>query len=355
MPNTIKYSTTGDTLSLKKGNLFIGVGDVGKGPSTATQTYNGVSPVASGYTIYIYNPAQASNVSFYSANNDGELITFTNGIAGQTFTGVTQCLNWYATQTNYVCVNIDYESIVTNGLSLNLDAGFTPSYTSSGTTWYDLSYGGNNGTLTNGPTFNSNNGGSIVFDGVDDYINNIGTVNDYNFIFSAGTFSVSFWMKKAANNTRYTIAGNTLTNSEKGYTIILEYGISGFGDNCLRFSVVGNAVNTRLIAGSTADNTMTSTDWAHCAFTCQNPDKIGQWYINGVASTTTTRVGSGNANQGTYYSGPAVRTLNVGRSNWTSTLLPFNGNISQFSIYNRALSATEVLQNYNAQKSRFGL
>jgi hypothetical protein len=250
-------------------------------------------------------------------------------------------------------------NIVTDGLVLNLDAANPRSYAPpfNGTTWQNIAPVSSSvtGSLTNGPTFNSSNGGSIVFDGVDDYIDNIGTVNDYNFIFSTGTFSVSFWVKKAANNTRYGIAGNTFTNTEKGYTILLEYGISGFGNNCLRFSVPGNAANTRLIAGSTADNTITSTDWTHCMFTCQNPSKIGQWYINGVSSTTTTRVGTGNANQGTYYSGPAARTLNVGRVNWTSTLIPFNGNIAQFSIYNRALSATEVLQNYNATKTRFGL
>ena len=60
--------------------------------------------------------------------------------------------------------------IVTNGLVLCLDAGNTKSYSGSGTTWTDLSESATNGTLTNGPTFNSDNKGSIVFDGIDDYI-----------------------------------------------------------------------------------------------------------------------------------------------------------------------------------------
>jgi hypothetical protein len=243
---------------------------------------------------------------------------------------------------------------VTDGLVLYLDAANPNSYLSGSTIWNDISRSGTNGTLTNGPTFSSANGGSIVFDGVDDYIDAIGTTSDYNYIFSSGTFSLSFWIKKSANNVRYVIAGNTLTNSEKGFFIIAEYGISGFGDNCLRMTVTGNQTNFRLIAGSTNDNTL-GTSWTHCTFTCQNPDKIGQWYINGVASTTSTRVGSGNANQGTYYSGPATRTLNIGRANFTSTTIPLNGNIAQFSIYNRTLSASEILQNYNATKGRFGL
>ena len=60
--------------------------------------------------------------------------------------------------------------ISTDGLVLCLDAANTKSYPGSGTVWSDLSRGGNNGTLTNGPTFNSGNGGSIVFDGVNDYV-----------------------------------------------------------------------------------------------------------------------------------------------------------------------------------------
>ncbi len=61
-------------------------------------------------------------------------------------------------------------NIVTNGLVLHLDAANTKSYSGSGTTWTDLSGNGNNGTLTNGPTFDSANYGSVVHDGVDDYI-----------------------------------------------------------------------------------------------------------------------------------------------------------------------------------------
>lgn len=244
--------------------------------------------------------------------------------------------------------------IVTDGLVLYLDAANNRSYPGSGTTWTDLSKNVYTGTLTNGPTFNSLNNGSIVFDGSDDYIDNIGTTSDFNFIFLQGTFSVSFWFKRPINNTRRVICGNTLTNTEKGWFIILEYGISGFGNNCLRFQVSGGLINTRLIAGSTNDNTI-GTDWTQATFTCQNPDKVGQWYINGILANTTTRVGAGNANQGTYYSGPSARTLNLARSNFSSTSIPLNGNISQFLIYNKSLSAGEVLQNYNTTKSRFGL
>ena len=170
MPNPIKYSTGSETLALKKGNLYIGTGDVGKGPSDTTGYYNGVSPSSGGYVIYMNKTGAPGNLSYHNAPTDEALISFTNNLAGQSYTGVNQCLVYYAGQTDKVCVNRDYESIITNGLVLNLDAGFTPSYPTSGTTWYDISTGGNNGALTNGPTFNSGGGGSIVFDGVDDYV-----------------------------------------------------------------------------------------------------------------------------------------------------------------------------------------
>jgi hypothetical protein len=73
--------------------------------------------------------------------------------------------------TDKLATNFDYENIVTDGLVLNLDAGFVGSYPTTASTWYDISGNDKNSTLTNGPTFNSANSGSIVFDGVDDYVN----------------------------------------------------------------------------------------------------------------------------------------------------------------------------------------
>jgi hypothetical protein len=246
-----------------------------------------------------------------------------------------------------------YGNIVTNGLILDLDAAKRDSYPGTGTTWNDISGFQTNGTLTNGPTYSTSGAGGIVFDGVDDYIDSIGNTTSFDFMGSTGNFSIGVWFKRNANNTRAVFIGNTLTNSEKGFFMGFENGISGFGNSCMRFHYTGNAVNTRLIAGSTGDNTITTTDWIHCFFTVTTGNYVGQWYINGIPSTTTTRVGSGNANQASYYSGPSTRTLNVGRSNFSSTSIPLAGNIATIQIYNRALTAQEVLQNYNATKGRY--
>jgi len=91
-----------------------------------------------------------------------------NGVTGFTDSGTA--MKYLMDSGKYFVNKGDYLGIVTDGLILNLDAGWYPSYSGSGTTWKDLSNNGNDGTLINGPTFNSLNGGYIVFDGASDYV-----------------------------------------------------------------------------------------------------------------------------------------------------------------------------------------
>ena len=325
MPNAIKYSTTGDTLSLKKGNIFFGVGDVGKGPSSATTYYNGVTPSAGGYTIYSYNASQTSKLSFHTATNDAALITYTNGVSGQNFSTAAQCLNWYATQTNYVCVNRDYEGVVTNGLVLNLDAGFTPSYTSSGTTWYDLSYGGNNGTLTNGPTFSSANGGSLVFDGADDKVQT-------SYGPTLGDFTICIWFKDNTSPQYGRLVDKSYTG---GFWL-------GRNDNNSN-SWGGGIKETSFPYGRFL--TLTDGQWNYLVSTRSGTTHT--LYGNGIVNTTSGTVTSSNLDSTTFAIGAWSGNDSYGQV--------FKGNIPVVFVYNRALTPTEVLQNYNAQKSRFGL
>jgi hypothetical protein len=322
MPNTIKYSTTGDTQSLKKGNFYFGVGDVGKGPTSGTSYWNGITPPTSGYTIYIN---KASNgPSMYVANGDTQLINFTKGFSGQNFTGATQCLNWYLGQSNYACVNRDYESIVTSGLVMLYDAGFTPSYSTSGLTWYDLSYSGNNGTLTNGPTYSSSNGGSIVFDGTNDYVN---CGNSASVQINQGT--ISAWVKTSSpgSSTRGIIAkqGNYGLFTIDGVLIAYDWGNS----------------STRTTGINIADGTWKNVTMTFTTNT-GSPSNNAIIYLNGTAVLTTT----------IKYLGDSVE-LQIGNGGIVSQYI--SGNIAGASLYNRALSATEVLQNFNALKGRYGL
>jgi len=142
-------------------------------------------------------------------------------------------------------------TIVTDGLVLALDAADKNSYPGSGTTWNDLA-GSNNGTLTNGPTFDSGNGGSIVFDGVDDYVNlsNLG-------------LPTSFFTCQCVFKYDTTVSGNTLINlnysyPNSGYLIRQNYGpIIVFTNNGNETSISSNtSISTNTIYHLTVIKTM---------------------------------------------------------------------------------------------------
>ncbi len=343
MPNAIKYSTTGDTLSLKKGNIFFGVGDVGKGPSSATTYYNGVAPTTGGYTIYSYNSSETSKLSFYSATNDVNLITYTNGVSGQNFSTVIQCLDWYATQSNYVCVNRDYEGIVTSGLSVCLDAGYIPSYPISGTTFYNV--GNNNNTLSftllNGITYSTDGGGSLVFDGTDDEV-----VSDDRYTMVSG-MTWSIWVKRTSD-------GNVFNMMMSNFIPYMAFRGTNSGSDINRYQV-----SYRTITGGTTSQrnlyttgaTFSNNIWYNFTYTLlydlQNQLATAKIYVNGVFNTS-----SSNYTDSLYQPSIGSR-LRLG--NYTNNQYPFPGNIAILLLYERVLSDSEVLQNFNSQKSRFGM
>ena len=250
-----------------------------------------------------------------------------------------------------------FGSIVTNGLVLNLDATNQASYPGSGTVWRDTSGYNRSGSLTNGPTFLQERGrGSIVFDGVDDYIDNVGDTSTYSFIQNTGIFSINFWFKINTLNTRYAILGNTGTQVEKGFFLAFDYLSSFYGFNNLRIIAYRGSSGNQIFNGATNDNIVTDTNW-HNGCYINNNSLIGQWYVDGIPVTTTSRYNPADASapDGILSTGDSTRTLNIGRFNFSSTIIPYKGNISSVQIYNRALTASQVLQNYNALKSRFGL
>jgi hypothetical protein len=328
MPNSIIYNVSTQSLALKKGNFYIGTGDVGKGPTITTGYFDGVSPASGGYVIYVRNSAGKNLI--YGAPNDSQLILITNRIAGTSYTTVNECLVYFAGQTDKMVLNRNYESIVTNGLVLNLDAGFTPSYPRSNTTWYDISLSGNNGTLTNGPTFNSDNGGSIVFDGSDDY----GVTSPTNFT-ANNDFTYEIWVKSDQYITSRGILGN------KGY-----WSTGGQG------AVIGNISQPQTIYGYVTTNTghfdISSNvgptyGWTNVIMRRSNNDL--RFFINGAQQGSTQTIsGTVTDVSDKFWLG----SYNNGNTPWL-------GNMAIARVYNRALTSTEILQNYNAQKGRFGL
>ena len=212
--------------------------------------------------------------------------------------------------------------IVTDGLQVFLDAGNTRSYIGSGNTAYDLSGSGNTSALTNGPTFNSSNLGAFVLDGSNDYI----LVNSQANILS----------KTAYTKIAYIYISNFSTSNN-----IISGGFSGqhafwmFGTNKLNAGHNG-AWNTVVGATSLSLNT-----WYFAAVTYS--DSTGwKLYLNGredgTSATTTTFNGNQEIVIGAYSSGNN-----------------FTGRIASVQVYNRVLSASEIVQNYNATKRRYGL
>ena len=328
MPNAIKYNTSAETLALKKGNFWIGTGDVGKGPTSNTGFYNGITPPTGGYTIYL-NKA-SGGPSIYTVSTVSELTGLTSTIAGQSLTTSGACLNWFATQTDKMIFNIDYPAIVTDGLVLNLDAGFTPSYPTTATTWYDVSSGGNNGTLTNGPTYSTSNGGVIVFDGVDDTL----SVPDNAVLDFTVNLTSEVWIN---------------LNLYKDISIINAKGNGGGQIKAYNYLFVGS--NTS-IAFRFSDGINDQSSPVISKFILPE----GIWgHVVGVLDTTAIRIYLNGVEIGT----ATTRTINPNPNNSplyiSGPTYSLNGKIAISRIYNRALTATEVLQNYNAQKGRFGL
>ena len=224
--------------------------------------------------------------------------------------------------------------VVTNGLVLALDAANTKSYPGSGTTWRDLSGNSRNGTLINGPSFNNTEGGSISFDGVDDYVN-----TNYN----AGTFSqftIHAWIYKT-NTTKAFILNAAGTATPPA--IILGFGIelyetiayfdAAFGstDAYAEFPFTGNGWNCWSLV---YDGTQTGNS---------NRLKV---YLNAVPKSLTFT--------GTIASSiPSSDVFYLSRRPWVVEYSLCR--IANVYMYNRPLSLPEVTQNYNAQKSRFNL
>jgi hypothetical protein len=338
MPNAIKYNTSAETLALKKGNFWIGTGDVGKGPTSSTGFYNGITPPSGGYTIYL-NKA-SGGPSIYTVSTVTELTGLTSTIAGQTLTTSGACLNWFATQTDKMIFNIDYPAIVTNGLLLNFDAAFTPSYPTTGTTLYDTSSFGNNGTLANGPTFSSANGGGIVFDGVDD------TYSITGISLGTSALTIDCWFKYQDNSIYYPsicFAGDYPSgDGQTGW---------GFGsvnmEKAYRFLMAQQGSQIGVLLGSMVNGTIYNFVGTR---TISGTQQILRGYLNGTLVGSATGNTIFNLSTSTYFPGYNPTIL---RPRQYGNQPPPPATLYNIKVYTRDLSASEISQNYEAIGTRY--
>ena len=224
-------------------------------------------------------------------------------------------------------------NIITDGLVFYVDAANTKSYPGSGTVWNDISKGGNNGTLINGPTFNNANGGSIVFDGTNDYVN-FGTNIFTNYLSGTTEFTCMFWCKKDAGD-KQALMGSWQHTTRDGF--FLQWYLNG----TLYFGVSNGSSNNATVTVNWEDRWFCLAGVFNGSLTNNNRNKI---YVDGNLTSYTpgTHITSFTTD---------VSELHIGSLQNYPTYT--DGNIAQTLIYNRALSATEVLQNYNATKNRY--
>ena len=207
-------------------------------------------------------------------------------------------------------------SIVTNGLVLCLDAGNSKSYPGSGATWTDLSGNGRNGTLQNTPTYSSANGGSLTFDGVNEYVSST--------LPALTSYTTSAWVRLRIPN-----AGE--------YQLLQTFN-DGFG-----MSVLSNKFFTYNGSNNFGTQTVVNDVWYNWVVTSTNtPSNSTKIIINNVVDGTGTTYGA-------ISSGAIALAGYVGQSRY------LNADIGAFTVYNRVLTAGEISQNYISIKSRYGL
>ena len=224
--------------------------------------------------------------------------------------------------------------IIENGLVLSLDAADRNSYVSGSTTWFDLSGVNRSGSLINGPTFSSANNGSIVFDGVDDYV--VGNISSSIF---SNSSTICCWFKR---------------NSMTEWSALFSNNVNSISSPILTFISSSSIIGTNQ-AGINADNIGIDlgddylNEWIYCVLV-YNGSTIGSGVNVYAYKKGTLLTASGSL----YWNLTTNSQFYVGR-HWTAVVQIHDGNIPIVQVYNRALTAQEVLQNYNATKGRFGL
>jgi len=293
--------------------MAIGVNQVEYSPTSTTGWYAGISPPVSGYTVYVNKVTQGPSILVASNDNDLVSIARSQG-ATSTVTTTAGALNYFASQSDMMVVNKNYNNIVTSGLVLNVDASFVASYPISGTSWYDLSGSGNTGTLVNGPTFNTN--GWINFDGGDDIV---------TLGYSPTLVNTSITQEAWVNATSFINGWHGIISNMPAWG-------TGFSLQIGTTQRIAAMVSGAYLTTSWTPKTNT---WYHIVATHRSSDTLNSLYVNGVLENTSTRSIS--------YTTSAVTTIGVF---YTSNQLPFLGNMTNVRSYNRALSQSEVLQNY---------
>jgi len=298
---------------------------------TAVYTANSTPPqmalTAVANTVLLLNNFTAQPFVDNSGNNN--TITVNGGVTANTLTPFANTQRKILNTGTMMVKQFDEFTwnppIVTNGLVLNLDAANPNSYSGSGTIWTDLSGNGNNGTLTNGPTYNSIDGGSIVFDGTDDFVQCSGSLT-----VTAATFVT--WIRRNGDQGQYD-------------GILFSRGSSVTGMNFQVSNQIGYTWND---AGNTYgwQSGLTIPDLTWCMVAVSVTSTAATAYLCQTSGITT-------ATNTVNHASSLINDIKIARDEFSTRY--FTGNIAIAQLYNIALSADQISQNFAADRGRFGV
>jgi len=294
--------------------------------------------------VFVGQTAHTSAISYASSNT-----TLTIGrddpVAGRYMNANYGSVLIYSRALSATEIAQNYEAqkskfantIVQSGLVLNLDAGNNYSYAGAGTTWYDVSGNSFNATLINSPTYTSDNGGVLNWASAN---------SQYATVPMSSTLRVAnitqeAWVYLSGTADQVFIGSQYGTSSNNSFAIWVQSGAFAFGVN-----TGGNFYYSTI-------STVSTGVWYNLTHTYNGTTQL--FYINGVLAATYNSAASGNISYDTSNTLLAIGAdfngtgYNVGPGVYT------NGKMPVVRIYNIALSAAQVLQNYNATKGRFGL
>lgn len=351
-------------------SLYIYGGNIYSYCGNGTNTYSATSTIGMGnwthvcgtydastliLRLYINGILVATTTSAYLTHNATNNLVIGHGIGYTSYLatriGSVQIFNKALSATeilqNFIATKPRYNppNYVSQGLVLYLDAGSTSSYSGSGTTWTDISGAGNNGTLTNGPTFSALNGGYFTFDRVDDYC-----IVPFTTILNDCTISIWF---KATSTASYQYPFSLGNGSNTSYAFHLDMNDPDLGITGQTMWVYWNSGGTpySVLSRSGTYGDYNDSTWRNYCFVRNNSDaSVTRHYMNGAERTTgVTRVGT----QTTQFGNGAGYSINIARFHAGGNF--FAGNIAIVQVYNRALTNNEILTNFNAYRTRYGV
>jgi hypothetical protein len=327
------YFRRGQNMSLTAGvtytfSFYFKNGTVAS-PYGQTPIYIGI--LASTYTPTFEEPNQSLNTNINVGNEwYRQVFTFTPAYTQTYQVNFSQTVNQTPIGTYYL-----YGFQLETGSTASTYYPTTASTKTRGSTLIDLSGLGNTGTLTNGPTYSSANAGSIAFDGTNDYVNagNLGS------FYSQGT--ISYWMNSSAvENYR-----NPLSTHYLGYNVGIRFEQYSSPSPYGGFNVlVGNDAGTYVLYDYSPSAILTANIWYNVVLVWNTSTNNVVGYLNGTQKFNSTTH--------TYWA-TTLPSISIGSGFDASRY--FKGKIANTQIYNRALTADEISQNFNATRGRYGV